>query len=70
MIKPLVLVRHLNILPVSSHTRNMFVMNWGKTIEYTIPLYEKPEGKPEIKIDKDNIILIFNKDGYKSDISK
>ena len=56
----------LNMLPISAHTLNMYVMTWEKTLEYTIPLYETPKGKPEIKIDKDNITLIFKVDGLKS----
>lgn len=61
MFKPLVFARGVNILPILSHNRNMYMTIWEKTIEYEIPLMEKLDGKPEIIIKNDMMKIIFKK---------
>lgn len=59
MLKPLVLVRGLNILPLVSHSRNCQVITWKDKIEYSLPVYEPIKGKPKIIIKNGNICVIF-----------
>ncbi len=63
MLKPLILVRGLNVLPLLSHTRNILFIHWSDMMEYKIPMYgEKPKGKPEIEVKDNEIIITFKEE--------
>lgn len=49
-------------LPLSSHTRDCWVVRYNDRTEIKIPLHnEKVEDKPVIVYDKDYLTVIFNK---------
>lgn len=71
MFKPLILVRHLNVLPNLTHNRNINVIEWSNRLEYHIPLIsEVLKHKPEIIIENNILKLIYNKDGFRNNNSK
>lgn len=70
MLKPLILVRHLNVLPTLTHNRNINVIEWSNRLEYHVPLMgEVLKYKPEIVIENNILKLIYIKDGCKYNIS-
>lgn len=65
MSKPLILIKHLNVLPILTQSRNIHFIEWDKYLEYHIPLQnEVLKDKPKLIIENNILKIIYRKDGF------